>query len=82
MRRFMTVHLVARGRRRHVFTLQFGIGWMIGFWPHDPSGAYPEAAHWWTLLAQLVLQALAFVWFFLAPLVLPLFILGGGHARL
>lgn len=52
------------------FALQFGIGWMIGFWPHDPSGAYPEAAHWWTLLAQLVLQALAFVWFFLAPLVL------------
>jgi MFS family permease len=49
------------------FALQFGIGWMIGFWPHDPPGAYPEAAHWWTFLAQLVLQALALVWFFLAP---------------
>lgn len=49
------------------FALQFGIGAMIGFWPRDPSGAYPAAAHWWTCAAQLGLQGLALGWFFLAP---------------
>ena len=53
------------------FALQFGIGWMIGTWPREGSGSYPDGAHWWTLLAQTGLQALALCWFFLAPRVLP-----------
>lgn len=50
------------------FALQFGIGWMIGLWPRDPSGAYPAAAHRWTFAAQLGLQAAALAWFFLSPI--------------
>jgi hypothetical protein len=53
------------------FALQFGIGWMIGAWPQEGSGSYPDGAHWWTLLAQTGLQALALCWFFLAPRLLP-----------
>jgi predicted MFS family arabinose efflux permease len=53
------------------FALQFGIGWMIGYWPRDGSGSYPAAAHWWTFLAQTGSQALALGWFFLAPRLLP-----------
>jgi predicted MFS family arabinose efflux permease len=49
------------------FALQFGIGWMIGLWSRDPTGAYPEAAHWWTFLAQMGLQALGLAWFFFFP---------------
>jgi predicted MFS family arabinose efflux permease len=52
------------------FALQFGIGWMIGFWPREPSGGYPDGAHRWTFAAQLALQILALGWFALAPLLL------------
>lgn len=49
------------------FLLQFGIGWMIGAWPRDPTGGYPAAAHRWTFAAQLALQVLALAWFLAAP---------------
>ena len=49
------------------FALQFGIGWIIGFWPRASDGAYPPAAHQSAFAAQLVLQICAVVWFLLAP---------------
>jgi MFS family permease len=67
-------HLAGRGNSAlnlllfaGAFALQFGIGWMIGFWPREGTGGYPDAAHRWTFAAQLALQVLALAWFALAP---------------
>jgi hypothetical protein len=48
------------------FALQFGIGWIIGFWPRVGDG-YAPAAHRTAFTVQLALQACAIGWFFLAP---------------
>jgi predicted MFS family arabinose efflux permease len=70
-------HLAGRGNSAlnlllfaGAFALQFGIGWMIGFWPREEVGGYPDAAHRWTFAAQLGLQILGLAWFVLAPTLL------------
>jgi MFS family permease len=49
------------------FALQFGIGWIVGFWPRAADGSYPPVAHRTAFSLQFALQVCAIGWFFLSP---------------
>jgi MFS family permease len=49
------------------FLVQAGIGCVVGLWAAAPEGRYPAAAYDAAFGANLVPQAIALVWFLLAP---------------
>lgn len=49
------------------FVIQYVMGAIIALWPASASGQYPAVAYLWSFGTMLALEALAFVWFFVAP---------------